>query len=266
MHTTTLSDAGFTAVTDFFFQRAGIRLSKEKRQLVSGRLTRRATQLGHDSLDDYVRSVLQAPTAPEAALLTDALTTNETYFFRESAHFEHLAGLARAASRPLRVWSAASSSGEEAYSVAMVLARHARQAGWEVVGTDLSTKVVALAQRGLYPADRCRHVSPEDLKRFCLKGHGEYEGQVLMAPELRQRVRFLPGNLTAPMASLGLFDVVFLRNVLIYFEGPMRQRVVEVAVAQLRDGGVLYTGHAESIQGLVPGLRTLAPAIHLKGA
>jgi chemotaxis protein methyltransferase CheR len=261
-----LSDAGFHAVTDFFYERAGIRLNDAKKQLVAGRLSRRATQLGHATLDDYVRSVLRAPLDAEADLLTDALTTNETYFFRESAHFEHLAGLARTAARPLRVWSAASSSGEEAYSIAMVLARHARQPGWEIVGTDLSTKVVALAQRGLYPADRCRHVAPDDLKRWCLKGQGEFEGQVLISPDLRKRVRFLAGNLTEPMTSIGLFDVVFLRNVLIYFDGPMRKRVVEVAVAQLREGGVLYTGHAESIQGVLPCLQQQAPAIHVKTA
>jgi len=261
-----LSDAGFKTVTDFFFQRAGIRLSDEKRQLVAGRLSRRASQLGHDTLDEYVRAVLQAPQAPEADLLTDSLTTNETFFFREAAHFDHLAGLARVASRPLRVWSAASSSGEEAYSIAMVLARHARQPAWEVVGTDLSTKVVALAQRGLYSADRCRLVSPEDLKRWCRKGTGEYEDQVLITPELRQRVRFQTGNLTEPMSALGNFDVVFLRNVLIYFDGPMRKRVVEVAASQLREGGVLYTGHAETIQGLLPSLAQQAPAIYLKTA
>ena len=139
----------------------------------------------------------------EFQVAVDLLTTNETYFFRESAHFEHLAGLARTASKPMRVWSAASSSGEEAYSIAMTLARHARNPGWEIVGTDLSTKVVALAQRGLYPTDRCRHVSPDDLKRWCLKGQGEYEGQVLMSPELRQRVRFGQVNLTRPISGVG---------------------------------------------------------------
>jgi chemotaxis protein methyltransferase CheR len=257
-----LSHTGFERISDFFFQQSGIRLKPDKRVLVVGRLARRAAVMGC-SLDEYAQRVIADPGSDEAIILTDLLTTNETYFFREPQHFDHLVQAVRAShSAPFRVWSAASSSGEEGYSIALTLSRHAGTRPFEVVGTDLSTRMVQSARTGLYVAERCAKIPIEDLKRWCLKGEGRYQGQVLMSRELRAKVRFEEGNLMEPMSWLGTFDVIFLRNVLIYFEGQAKATVVHNVLQNLRRGGYFYTGHAESLQGIDHGLERVAPAIY----
>ena len=259
-----LSHAGFDLVSNFFFSQSGIRLQPEKKPLVVGRLTRRAAIMGC-SLDDYVNHVTSHPTSDEAIILTDLLTTNETYFFREHQHFDHMIQTVRTTnSLPFRVWSAASSSGEEAYTCAIVLAKHAGTRPWEVVGTDLSTRMVQQARSGLYVAERCTRIPVEDLKRWCMKGEGRYQGQVLIRKELRAKVHFEEGNLMDHMAWLGLFDVIFLRNVLIYFEGEAKATVVHNVLQNLKKGGIFYTGHAESLQGIDHGLKREAPAVFRK--
>ena len=210
-----LSQRSFDAVTDLFHSVSGIRLGEAKRALVAGRLQKLAQARGVPNLDDYVAQLVRTDDPIEVARVVDKLTTNETYFFREPAHFDHLSDwLAnRPSGRALRIWSAASSSGEEAYSIAMLLADRIGLQGWEIVGTDLSSTVVESAQRGLYPLERAQKVPKELLKRWCLRGQGEYEGQLLIARDLRERIHFRPGNLTQPMPELGLFDIIFLRNV-----------------------------------------------------
>ena len=210
----TLSEASFSAIADFFHQRSGIRLQPSKRHMVVSRLNREAVRRQCASLNDYVALILAAPQSAEARHVVDILTTNETYFFRESAHFRHLAQLLQHApcTQALRAWSAAASSGEEAYSIAMTLAQHAGGRPWEVIGTDLSTRVVAQARQGLYAAERCARITLPDLKRWCLRGEGPHEGQVLMNRELRAKVRFEIGNLLEPMPELGQFDVTEIRK------------------------------------------------------
>lgn len=259
-----LSQQAFAAVTALFHRVSGIRLSEAKHALVVSRLQKLAQEAGEADLDRYVQGLTQggAP-AEELTRLIDRLTTNETYFFREPQHFEHLAGRAAAAgSDEFRVWSAASSSGEEAYSISMVLADKRGGRPWSVVGTDLSTAVVAAARRGLYGMERTHNVPDAYLRRYCLKGQGAYEGQLLIARELRARVRFETANLMQPLPALPMFDVIFLRNVLIYFDGAAKAQIVRRVIGQLAPGGVLYTGHAESLTGLDLPLRPLAPAIY----
>lgn len=260
-----LSPQGFALLADFFEAQSGIQLRPEKRLMVAGRLMRRAQIMGC-SLDDYARRVVARPQDPEAVILTDLLTTNETYFFREPQHFEHLIQTVRSSpgSAPLRVWSAAASSGEEAYSIALTLARCAGNRPWEVLGTDLSTRVVAQARTGLYSEERCTNIPMDDRKRWCLKGQGAYEGTVLMSRELRAKVRFQEGNLMEPMPQLGMFDVVFLRNVLIYFQGAAKAQVVNNVLQQLKVGGVFYISHTENLHGVPHQLQRVSPAIYLR--
>ena len=265
---TRLSAEAFEAVTQLFQQVSGIRLGDHKQALVTGRLQKLALEAGEPDLDRYVaRLVSGGAPAQEMTRLIDRLTTNETYFFREPQHFNDLAERLQRhpAGAPFRVWSAASSSGEEAYSVAMLLADQLGQAPWEVVGTDLSTAMVAAAQRGLYPLERARMVPPEYLKRFCRKGTGVHEGQLLVDQALRQRVSFLPANLMQDLPALPTFDVIFLRNVLIYFEQDAKRSIVRRVLGQLKPDGVLYTGHAESLATLGLPLRAIATAVHVHG-
>jgi chemotaxis protein methyltransferase CheR len=261
----TLSPEAFRRVSDLFMHVSGIRLTEAKRPLVAGRLQRLAQAYGSNSLEDYVERLLDQEDPAELTRVIDKLTTNATYFFREPQHFDALTRLVqeRAPGPEFRVWSAASSSGEEAYSIAMVLAEHMPQGRWQVVGTDLSTSVVDSARRALYPMERARNMPAPLLKRWCLKGEGPYAGQLLISKELRQRVHFECANLTQSLPPIGQFDVIFLRNVLIYFDNPGKVDIVERVLGALKPGGFLYTGHAESLASLPLPLRAVAPAIYV---
>jgi chemotaxis protein methyltransferase CheR len=260
-----LSRKSFDSVTQLFEKVSGIRLGEHKQALVASRLQRLAQDAGEPDLDSYVQKMVQggAP-AEEMTRLVDRLTTNETYFFREPQHFNDLAErLAKhPAGQDFVVWSAASSSGEEAYSTAMLLADQLGTAPWEVIGTDLSTAMVEAATRALYPMDRARMVPPDYLKRYCLKGEGAHAGELLVARSVRERVRFMPANLMQPLPQLPQFDVIFLRNVLIYFDADAKAQIVRRVLTQLKPNGVLYTGHAESLSTLGLPVRVLATAIH----
>jgi chemotaxis protein methyltransferase CheR len=262
-----LSNKAFAAVTQLFHRVSGIQLGEHKQALVAGRLQKLAQESGETNLDAYVDRLVrgQAP-AEEMTRVIDRLTTNETYFFREPQHFTDLAARVRAhpPSEEFVVWSAASSSGEEAYSVAMVLADLRGDAPWQVIGTDLSTAMVESAQRGIYSMERARMVPAEYLKKWCLKGHGPHEGALRVQRRLRERVRFQCANLMEKLPQLPAFDVIFLRNVLIYFDADAKSQIVRRVLPQLKPEGVLYTGHAESLSTLNLPVRVLATAIHAR--
>lgn len=267
MSAVAISDHEFGQFRRFIFERAGITLSPSKKALVSGRL---ANRLAHCKLDSYGKyfKLLSSGEAPgEMQVAIDLLTTNETYFFREAKHFDVLKAFAReqhSAVNPFRVWSAASSTGEEAYSIAMTLADCLGGNPWEVVGTDISTRVLARARKGHYPMERARNVSHDFLRRFCLKGNGPQHGTLLVSRELRERVRFLHANLNEPLTQLGSFDIVFLRNVLIYFNNDTKQQVVRRVAGSLRRGGLLMVGHSESLNGIDTGLVPHGMSIYMK--
>jgi chemotaxis protein methyltransferase CheR len=263
------SPQNFAAVSDLFERIAGIRYPTDKRGTVAMRLMRLAKEYGAQSIDEYVEAVLGECADPEQVTrIVDRLTTNETYFFREPAHFDFLsqAIAIHDRRRKFRVWSAASSSGEEAYSAAMVLADHLGVNGnWEIVGTDLSTAMVAAARQGLYGVDRIKGIDRERLQRYCRKGSGPYVGKMLVLRELRERVRFDVVNLMKPLdpeLRLGRFDVIFLRNVMICFDENGRRMVVERVTRQLAEGGFLFIGHAESLTGITWDLAAVQPAVY----
>lgn len=261
-----ISDRAFADITQLFHQVSGIRLGEAKRSLVAGRLQKLALQRGLHDLDSFVDELLRRRDPGELAAVVDKLTTNETYFFREVEHYDHLAEWLRSRSKPAagwRVWSAASSSGEEAYSIAMLLASQLGLQGWEVLGTDLSSAVVEKARTALYPMDRARNLPQAFLKQWCRKGLDEYEGQLLVCRDLRDRVRFECANLMRELPPIGEFDVIFLRNVLIYFDNDGKRQIVQRVMRQLKPDGVLYTGHAESLANLDLPLRAVAPAVYV---
>lgn len=259
-----LSDRSFEAVTAMFREVSGIKLGTAKRALVTGRLQRLAQDRGMTDLNAYVQTLLDGEDSHELVRLVDRLTTNETYFFREPQHFDALEAHAKQAdrSRTFRVWSAASSSGEEAFSIAMVLAETVGRGPWEVVGTDLSSAMVDSARRALFPLERARHLPQDLLQRYCLKGQGEHEGYLLIARELRERVRFEGANLMRELPDIGLFDVVFLRNVLIYFDSDAKREILLRVISHLKPDGLLFTGHAESVANLDLPLKTLSSAVY----
>ena len=262
---TTLSKKAFESVTQLFHSVSGIRLSDQKHALVAGRLQKLAQDAGEANVDAYVDKVVRGLAPKEEMVrVIDRLTTNETYFFREPQHFNDLAQRLQdhPRGREFKVWSGASSSGEEAYSIAMLMSDKLGSSPWQVIGTDLSTAMVESATRALYSLERARMVPPEYLKRYCLKGQGKHEGSLLIARELRERVSFLQANLMQPLPSLPMFDVIFLRNVLIYFDNEAKADIVRRVITQLKPDGVLYTGHAESLSTLDLPLRAVTTAVY----
>lgn len=271
MQHSAISSGEFARFQRFIFDMAGITMSDSKKALVSGRLAKRLQHFGLPSYDAYFRLLTDGAHKDEVQLAVDLLTTNETYFFRESRHFELLreaAETARPALRanaPFRVWSAACSSGEEPYSIAMVLADVLGSAPWEVTASDISTRVLQRARAAHYPMERANHVPPDYLRRFCLKGIRDQQGTLLVDRGLRERVHFRQVNLnTALPGDLGSYDLVFLRNVMIYFNGATKRQVVTRILQRLKPGGHLFIGHSESLQEMGDVLRPVIPSVYRK--
>ncbi len=262
-----ITDTELAQIRRFIFEAAGITMSEQKKALVEGRLGKRLTLHGLESFGQYFLMLTSGQHPDEVQVAVDLLTTNETYFFRELKHFEFLrtqALAARARVQPFRVWSAASSTGEEAYSIAMVLADCMETTPWEVLGTDISTHVLKGAAKALYTMERARHVPPEYLRRFCLKGSGEHQGKLLIERSLRSHVLFRQVNLNTPLPNIGQFDVVFLRNVMIYFSDDTKREVVARVIATIKPGGYFFVGHSESLNGISNAVDQVAPSIYRK--
>lgn len=263
----TITDQEFSQFQRFIYEAAGITMSSAKKALVSGRLAKRVQQCQLNSYGEYFRLLASGNAAAEVQMAIDLLTTNETYFFREPKHFDILRDYAKAMrqrGQPMRVWSAASSTGEEAYSIAMVLADCLDDGQWDVMGSDISTRVLARARAGHYPLERTTHIPAAYLKRFCLKGTGDQQGTLLIDRSLRSRVQFLQVNLNVPLPQLGNFDVIFLRNVMIYFNGDTKQQVVARVLSLLKPGGYFFIGHSESLHGVTDQVQAVAPSIYRK--
>ena len=262
-----LHDQEFAQFRDMIYRIAGISMSPAKKQLVSSRLAKRLRHHNLTSYGDYFRLINSAHGKAELQVAVDSLTTNETHFFREPKHFDFLRQRvipARKAGRGLRVWSAACSSGEEPYSIAMMLDELLGKEPWEVVASDISTHILEKARSGLYPIARLPEIPKNYLNRYCLKGVGEHDGTLLIEQSLRDRVRFIPHNLTETPAKLGEFDVIFLRNVMIYFDQETKRQVVSRLLPLLRPGGYFLVGHSESLNGVTEDVRLVVPAVYRK--
>jgi chemotaxis protein methyltransferase CheR len=206
MNQATLSDREFTQFQELIFQQAGISMAPAKKPLVSGRLAKRLKQHGLDSFGDYFKLLMNAAHRAELQIAVDLLTTNETYFFREAKHFEFLRDevLARhRAGRPFRVWSAACSSGQEPYTLAMVLADTLGEMPWEIVASDISTRVLERARTGQYALEQAEKVPRHFLSRYCLKGVGSQEGTFIVDRALRNRIKFSQINLNQTLPEVG---------------------------------------------------------------
>ena len=266
-----LSRSEFAAFQGLIQREAGIFLSEVKEALLVGRLSRRLRELGLRNFGAYHRLVQEDET--ERVRMLDAICTNETHFFREPRQFEFLerqvfpAWRAEAErgerTRTVRAWSAACSTGEEPFSVAMLLLDHLP--GWnvEILATDLSTRVLEKARAALFPLERSAEIPPEYLKRFMLRGVGPQDGRMKAGPELRAVVRFQRLNLNdESYAAPQALDLVLCRNVLIYFRPETKARVVERLLRHLSPRGHLFLGHAESASGLGVRVRSVGPNVY----
>jgi chemotaxis protein methyltransferase CheR len=263
MNNKSLSPAAFKRIQEWLYRTAGILLSAQKETLVVSRLWRRLEVLGVADFDAYLAHVFAPGGEAERAEMLDRLTTNETYFFREPGHFALLKNriLPSLQDRPVRVWCAAASTGEEPYSLAMVLDD---QLGpqWQLTASDICRRALNQARSGLYRMERLDLLPGDYLKRYCRRGTASYEGMLMIDPELRARVSFVQHNLLDAWSGAAEFDVIFLRNVLIYFDQPTRQRVLDNLCAALCPGGWLIIGHCESLSGLDLPLQQQSPSVY----
>jgi chemotaxis protein methyltransferase CheR len=253
---------------------AGIHLSDAKRPLLVGRLARRLRELGMGSFREYFGRVTTDPA--EGVRLLDLLSTNQTCFFREPAQFEYLERrllpeIRQQAQggdrlRRLRVWSAACSTGEEPFSLGMVLLdAFPPGAGWdlEILATDVSTRVLERGREAVWSIEKASEIPERYLKAFMLRGRRTQEGKLKAGPALRSLVRFARLNLNAE-ALPGPFDLIFCRNVLIYFGKEEKQRVLERLLGELGPQGRLFLGHAESLTGVVESVRAVGPMVYTR--
>lgn len=261
-----IGDADFRCFQRWLHEVAGIALADHKKTLLMGRLSKRLAPCGVRGWSDYFELLMEGSRPGELQVAIDLLTTNETYFFREPAHFSflrdqilnHVEG-----SEPLRIWSAASSSGEEIYTLAMVLAdtlgmgRH-----WEILGSDLSTRVLDTARRAHYPMTRAEKIPPAFLRRFCLKGTGPQAGTFLIDRSLRERVSFAQINLNEPLPDIGVFDIVFVRNVMIYFDPDTKRQVMARILTKLKPRGYVFVSHSENLHGVTDRVQLIKPSIY----
>jgi chemotaxis protein methyltransferase CheR len=262
-----LTDLEFRQFQALIFKIAGISMSASKRQLVSGRLARRVKHYRLNSYGEYYRLLMKPDSMEELQVAVDLLTTNETYFFREPKHFDLLRNIVLPplkGRQNIRIWSGACSSGEEPYSIAMTLADCVDDQPWEIIASDISSRVLEKARTGHYPMERAEDIPPSLLTRYCLKGVDAQAGTFLVDRSLRSRVRFMQVNLNADLPRLGEFDVIFLRNVLIYFDAETKRQVVQRLLNHLKPGGYFVVSHSETLQGVSDALNSVAPSVYRK--
>jgi chemotaxis protein methyltransferase CheR len=266
-----LGDAEFDFIRHVIVENAGIVLGPNKRQLVQGRLARRLRELGLPSYEAYCDHVRES--GPEELVgLINALTTNVTAFFRENHHFDALASYMipealqrNQATRRLRIWSAGCSTGEEPYCISMVATERLPSAvRWDlkILATDIDSDVIATAKQGIYPLERLSAVPQDRLRRCFRKGVGPNAGQALIQPDVARHISFRTLNLQQAWPMKGPFDIIFCRNVMIYFDQVTRERLVGRFAELLTPGGYLCLGHSESIHAGTAPFRLVGKTIY----
>ena len=271
-----LRDEDYHFLCKLIYERSRIHLGADKRVLVTSRLAKRLRFHGLETYAEYCDLLRSPQGEAELQFLIDRISTNHTHFFREIKHFDFLRDTVipkwQAETRrnePFRIWSAASSTGEEAYSIAIYLAENfapAESGRWQIEGTDISTRVLEVAQRGVYEADRVGEIPNEILRRHFQRGVNQWAGHYRMKDDVRRRVNFQHLNLLDghyPFSSP--FDIIFCRNVMIYFDRPTQETLVRLLAERLVPGGHLLVGHSESLSGVKHSLKLVRPAIYLKG-
>jgi chemotaxis protein methyltransferase CheR len=275
-----IGDREFSLFQRLIYRSAGIHLSAAKRALLEARLTKRIRELGLDSFSAYYDYLVQDGSDTELGELLDRIATNETHFFRETRQFDFLEekvfpqwraeAADGARSKHLRVWSAGCATGEEPFSVAMTLLdQFPARAGWriEIFATDLSSRALRAARAAVWPIAKAKEIPPGYLKRFMLRGTGSQQGNMKASPEILGAVRFEQLNLHDEVyPSIGSFDLILCRNVLIYFDAASRAGVIERLLDHLVLTGYLFVGHAESLAAISERVRYVVPTVYRHAA
>jgi chemotaxis protein methyltransferase CheR len=259
----------FQLIRRMVYEQVGIDL-EGKEVLVSARLGKKMRELGLSSFKKYYEFVQQDTSGEAMTAMVEALTTNHTSFFREPQHFDYLRKVIVPELKPtqqVRIWSAACSTGEEPYSIAFTMVEEMGEAAFSkvrILATDISSLVLGTAEQGLYPASRFQNIPVDRLRRHVLKGSAGAEDRYLVKKQTRTLISFQRLNLMEDFSRIGLFSVIFCRNVMIYFDQPTQQNLVNRLAAQLEPGGYLLIGHAESLNGIEHPLKYVCPATYRK--
>jgi chemotaxis protein methyltransferase CheR len=271
-----MRDSEFEFIRHLVYEKSRISLGPDKRDLVSARLGKRLRATNISSLGEYCR-LLQSPAAEqEVADLIDVISTNHTFFFRENAHFEFLRrrvipelGVCKReeSGRPFNVWSAACSSGEEPFSIAMTLADNMKERPWHILATDISHRILNIARQATYREDALSQMTPELVHLHFQKGFGPETGKVRVRPLLREHIDFQQLNLLkGDPRTNGPFHVIFCRNVMIYFDRTTQEELLNRLTRFLAPNGYLFVGHAESLANVTHNLKQVQPAVYRRAA
>jgi chemotaxis protein methyltransferase CheR len=272
-----ISDSNYKEICDTVYEYSRIHLGEGKKELVTSRLSKRLRVLGLDNYTDYCNHLKSPNGEEELVQLIDAISTNHTFFFREYKHFDFLKQtgmphlmqmMEKNDEKRFRIWSAASSSGEEPYSIAVFLSEYFEkhpQIQWHVDATDISTKVLALARRAIYSEDRVKEVPMDLMKKYFQKGINRFEGNFRLKNFIIDKVEFQKINLLQPDYPFpNQFHVIFCRNVMIYFDKETQETLIQKLTSQLAPGGYLLIGHSESLTSIKHNLKPIQPAIYQK--
>ena len=268
-----ISTEEFERFRTLVYQECGISLGEQKASLIVSRLSKRLRDLELDGFQAYYDLVAKDPEGEEFTRMLDLISTNKTDFFREPKHFDFLREQilpSLAQTKRVRIWSSACSSGEEPYTIAMTLfdgVEHPEQWDCRILASDISTRVLAKAASGLYDEERVRDVPPDVVRRHFLKGKGSHAGMVKVKPHLASMIRFRRLNLMDEAFPIKTpLDVIFCRNVMIYFDRPTQERLIAKFYRYLKPGGHLFIGHSESLQWIQHSFKHILPTIYLKEA
>ena len=274
MLSTELSDRDFRRFSALVYEKCGINLHHGKKELVRARLAKRLRETGFKNFNAYYRFVTQEDNGDELVKMLDAISTNLTSFFREEKHFHFLkqvvfptfvAGKNRAGFRKARFWSAGCSTGEEPYSLAILLLEYfGKNPNFDarILATDISTKVLAQAKRGVYPAVRLENIPANVVRKYFQRGYGDQEGYFRVKPPLKKMVKFNQFNLMEPLPFKEAFNLIVCRNVMIYFNKKTQQALVDKFYNTLLDGGYLFIGHAETLTGIEHRFKYVRPSVY----
>jgi len=259
-------------IIDLVYERCRIRLHDGKHQLIKARLGKRMRHHGFETLGDYCEFLRHSADEAEITHVVDALTTNFTNFLREQDHFKFmvevgLPSLLAGGLKRFRIWSAACASGEEPYSIGFYLWEHHNPlAGWDwsVLATDISTKALDRARQAIYAGDKLEAIPSDWHRKYFQRGQGSWEGHYRVKPQVAERILFRQLNLLSPYAFRDTFEIIFCRNVMIYFDRATQQQLVSQLSEHLAPRGYLITGHSESLTGISTLLRCLRPSIYQK--
>lgn len=255
---TNLTEKQFKKLAKLVYQESGINLSENKVSLLQARLAKRLRSTRIDSIIDYIDYIAENP--EEYANFIDGVTTNHTFFFRENKHCEYLLKTIDR-TKHYKIWSAASSSGEEAYSIAVQML--ANGISFEILGTDISATMLQAAQQGIYPMERAKAIPPDILSRYFQKGQNRYEHYIRVKEEVKRYVTFKRFNLITDI-PVERYEIIFLRNVMIYFDLPTKTQVITSLVRALKPSGFFIIGQSENLLGINPGLSSVTPSIYQK--